>query len=201
MKTPFLDKAYAERDTGSTREHYDKWSDSYEAEVGTLGYATPARCAQALAEFAPDKSLPLLDFGCGTGLAGLAFKLAGFDTIDGVDLSAEMLAQAREKDIYRKLTQIDPDAPLEGEYPLIGGVGVIGAGAAPISTLNTLLHALPSNGLLVFSFNDHTLEDPASTACLNEWLDCGAARLLFSEHGEHLPGKDLGATVYVIEKA
>jgi hypothetical protein len=64
-----------------------------------------------------------------------------------------------------------------------------------------LLHALPSEGLLVFSFNDHTLSDSSNTGRLNEWLDCGAARLLFSEHGDHLPGKDMNSTVYVVEKA
>lgn len=201
MSKTFLDKAYAARDADSTRALYDDWSASYEAEVASNGYATPARCAEALAQFAPDQSQPLLDFGCGTGLAGLAFRLAGFEVIDGVDLSAEMLAQAKSKNVYRNLTQIDADAKLDGDYRLISAVGVIGAGAAPISTLDTLMHALPSGGLLVFSFNDHALADPANTARLNEWLDCGAARLLFAEHGDHLPGQDMQSTVYVIEKA
>ncbi len=200
MIDTFLDKAYTARDADSTRALYDNWSASYEDEIGKNGYATPARCADALASFAPDKTLPLLDFGCGTGLAGLALKLAGFGVIDGVDLSSQMLEQARAKDIYRQLTQIEPDAELSGEYALISAVGVIGAGAAPVSTLDTLLHALPSDGLLVFSFNDHALDDPENIARLNEWLDCGAARLLFSEHGDHLPEINMGSNVYVVQK-
>lgn len=201
MIDTFLDKAYTARDADSTRALYDNWSASYEDEIGKNGYATPARCAEALASFAPDKTLPLLDFGCGTGLAGLALKLAGFGVIDGVDLSPQMLDQARAKDIYRQLTQIEPDAELSGEYALFSAVGVIGAGAAPISTLDTLMHALPSDGLLVFSFNDHALDDPENIARLNEWLDCGAARLLFSEHGDHLPEINMGSNVYVVQKA
>lgn len=201
MNDSFLDKVYSARDADETRALYDQWSASYEAEVAGNGYVTPGRCAEALAAHCDDLTQPLLDFGCGTGLAGLAFKLGGFEVIDGVDLSAEMLAQARSKNVYRKLTQIDADAPLEGGYALISAVGVIGAGAAPIGTLDTLLHALPSGGKLVFSFNDHTLADSANTGRLNEWLDCGAARLLFMEHGPHLPGKDMNATVYVVEKA
>jgi len=200
MSSTYLDKAYTERDADDTRALYDDWAASYEAEVSENGYATPARCAQALAEFTTDLTEPLLDFGCGTGLAGLAFKMAGFAVIDGVDLSEGMIAQAREKDIYRSLAQITPDTAPEQTYTLIGAVGVIGAGAAPISTLDLLLHALPSGGKLVFSFNDATLADPANTGRLNEWLDCGAARLLFSEHGDHLPEKDMQATVYVVEK-
>jgi len=67
--------------------------------------------------------------------------------------------------------------------------------------LDTLMHALPSGGKLVFTFNDQSLADPDSTGRLNEWLDCGAARLLFSEHGAHLPARDIESTVYVVEKA
>lgn len=201
MIKTFLDKAYTARDAESTRALYDSWSASYEDEIGKNGYASPARCADALTLFAPDKSVPLLDFGCGTGLAGLALQSAGFDVIDGVDLSSEMLTQARAKGIYRSLTQIEPNTKLSDEYALISAVGVIGAGAAPVSTLDTLLHALPSEGLLVFSFNDHTLAEPENIGRLNEWLDCGAARLLFSEHGDHLPEIGMGSNVYVVQKA
>ena len=116
-------------------------------------------------------------------------------------MSAEMLAQAKAKDIYRKLTQITADTPLGKDYRLISAVGVIGSGAAPISVLDMLLRALPVGGKLVFSFNDHALADPVNTGRLNEWLDCGAARLLFKEHGAHLPGKNMKSTVYVIEIA
>ncbi|MGB5865819.1 MAG: methyltransferase domain-containing protein [Sulfitobacter sp.] len=201
MTDKYLDKAYDIRDAADTRPLYDAWSASYEAEVSENGYATPARCAAALAAQVADFTQPLLDFGCGTGLAGLAFKLAGFEVIDGVDLSSEMLAQAREKSVYRSLNQIDANAAIVGGYTLISAVGVIGAGAAPIGTLDTLLRALPRDGKLVFSFNDQTLADTCNTGRLNEWLDCGAARLLFMEHGPHLPARDMNATVYVVEKA
>lgn len=201
MTQKFLDRAYTERDAADTQDLYDEWSASYEAEMGGNGYATPTRCAEALAQYAPDKTAALLDFGCGTGLAGKAFRRAGFKVIDGVDLSEDMLSQARAKNLYRRLSKIEVDAPLGEKYTLIAAVGVIGAGAAPLSTLDTLLHALPSGGMLVFSFNDHTLADPESTARLNEWLDCGAARLLFAEHGPHLPEQSIEATVYVVDKA
>ena len=84
MTEKFLDKAYQARDAASTRTLYDDWSASYDAEVSENGYATPKRCAEALASFTQDMSAPILDFGCGTGLSGLALKLAGFEVIDGV---------------------------------------------------------------------------------------------------------------------
>lgn len=204
MTNEFLNKAYGARDTDATRELYDAWAASYEAEVANNGYATPGRCAAALAEHLSDKKAPILDFGCGTGLSGLALKLGGFETIDGVDLSLDMLEVAKTKQIYRTLSHTEADAELPGkpgDYAAIAAVGVIGAGAAPIAVFDTLMNGLDSGGFLVFSFNDHALADYANEGKLNEWLDCGAARLLVREYGPHLPGIDLKSNVYVIEKA
>jgi predicted TPR repeat methyltransferase len=204
MSDRFLDKAYTARDAASTRRLYDDWAASYEAEVGENGYATPGRCAAALARFLTDKNAPILDFGCGTGLSGLALKLAGFTTIDGVDLSADMLERAREKGIYRGLAQIEAGAPLQhapGDYAAIAAIGMIGAGAAPISVFDTMMHGLAKGGLLVFSFNDHALDNPENEARVNEWVDCAAAHLLLREYGDHLPGIGLKSNVYIVEKA
>ncbi|MEM6761037.1 MAG: methyltransferase domain-containing protein [Pseudomonadota bacterium] len=199
--TGFLDQAYNARDADATRKLYDSWAKSYEGEVADNGYATPGRCTAALKAHAADLTTPILDFGCGTGLSGLALRLAGFDAIDGVDLSAEMLAEARDKGVYRTLTQVEAGSAIPKGYALIAAIGVIGAGAAPVQVLHDLMRALNSGGKLVFSFNDHTLEDPAAEAQIAEWTDCGAATLLFKEHGAHLPGRSLGSNVYVLEKA
>jgi predicted TPR repeat methyltransferase len=201
MTDDFLDRVYAARTEDETRAIYDAWAASYEAEVAKNGYATPGRCAAALVRHTTDLTTPVLDFGCGTGLSGLALKLAGFTAIDGMDLSAEMLAQAEKKGIYRALTHVTSDTRLAtGTYSNIAAIGVIGAGAAPISLLDTLMHALGRNGRLVFSFNDHTLQDPVHEARICEWTDCGAARLLFRERGEHLPGLNMKSNVYILEK-
>ena len=203
MTDTFLDKVYDARDAASTRKLYDDWSGSYDSEVTGQGYATPGRCAAALASFTDDFTAPILDFGCGTGLSGDALTAAGFKTIDGLDLSQEMIDQAAQKGIYRSLNRIDADGTLAfapGTYSAIAAIGVIGAGAAPVSMFHVLMNALASGGKLVFSYNDHALEDPAYEAALCEWVDCGAATLLFREHGPHLPGIDLKSNVYVVEK-
>lgn len=203
MTKTYLDKVYDARDASSTRDLYDDWADSYEAEVGAQGYATPDRCAAALAKYLDDKTSPILDFGCGTGMSGGALSNAGFEVIDGMDLSADMLAEANNNGVYRKLTHVEADEGfyhIPGDYAAIAAIGVIGAGAAPIAVFDHLMNGLGKGGMLVFSFNDHTLQDPCNEARLNEWLDCGAAALLFREHGDHLPGLDMKACVYVIEK-
>lgn len=203
MSNGFLNKAYGARDAAGTRRLYDDWAASYEAEVGENGYATPGRCAAALRAHSADLAAPVLDFGCGTGLSGLALKLAGFTCIDGVDLSADMLAIAQEKDLYRSLSQIEAGARFShrpGDYAAIAAIGVIGSGAAPISVFDTVMEGLAPGGRFVFSFNDHALEDPANEGKLQGYLDDGRAILLFQDYGPHLPGIGLKSNVYVVEK-
>lgn len=204
MADGFLSKVYTARTPEETRALYDDWSSTYEAEIGANGYATPTRCAAALLRYSDDPTAPVLDFGCGTGLSGAALSNAGFSTIDGVDLSADMLERAHAKQIYRSLWQIAAgESPVYkiGDYAAITAVGVIGAGAAPASTFDLLMKGLALGGKLVLSFNDHALKDTAYEGRISEWTDCGAARVLFRETGPHLPGINVNSTVYVIEKA
>lgn len=200
MTDGFLENAYHQQDA---RQLYDDWASSYEVELGKNGYATPGRCAAALKAHMPGPSLPVLDFGCGTGLSGLALQLAGFSSVDGIDLSADMLKQAADKTLYRILTQVEFGESLHhqpGDYAAIAAIGVIGAGAAPISVFDTLMHGLAASGLLVLSLNDHALQDPKNEAKLQSWIDTGQARLMFKEYGPHIPGIDLKSNIYIIEK-
>ena len=204
MSDKFLDKSYALDSPEAIRSHYDNWAASYDAEIAENGYATPGRIASALKKHLPDMQSPILDFGCGTGLSGLALRAAGFHVIDGLDPSPEMLELARAKGAYRELRQLDitDKAPVTpGTYRAIVGCGLLSKGAAPPATFDLVMRGLDRGGLFAFSYNDHALEDRAYTGKLNDWLDCSAARLLFRDYGDHLPGINLKSTVYVIEKA
>jgi len=203
MPETFLDKAYALDTPEETRELYDRWADSYDDEIGANGYATPGRVARALAAQVNDMAAPVLDYGCGTGLSGTALREAGFTVIDGIDPSSAMLDGAREKGVYRRLTLLDLEdsAPVpQDAYGAIVAAGVIGVGAAPAETLDMLLTALAPGGLLAFSFNDHALADPQYEGRLSPWIERGDARILTREHGPHLPGAGIGATVYVVAR-
>jgi len=199
----FLDSAYELENGEKTREFYDEWSRSYDREVGENGYATPSRIATALGEFVPDKTVPILDLGCGTGISGAALRAEGFTTIDGSDFSAEMLAEARAKGVYRQLIQADMAQPMpfeDADYPVITAVGVFSPGHAQPDTIDAVMSKLPPQGLFAFSLNDHALENPGYKGRIMDHLDCGAASLLFKEYGAHLPKIGLKACVYVMRK-
>ncbi|MEM6897470.1 MAG: methyltransferase domain-containing protein [Pseudomonadota bacterium] len=195
-------KLWQPRSVEETQKLYADWAESYEADVTRLNYAGPARIAAVLVEHMGDKSLPILDFGCGTGLSGQALHASGFTTIDGTDIAPEMLAQATAKGIYRRTwpgTVGEVDAA-PGDYAAITATGVISLGAAPPGMLLTLLDALAPGGLLAFTYNDPTLDDPAYTTALDDLLAAGTATLLFREHGPHLSEKVTGSDVILLRK-
>jgi SAM-dependent methyltransferase len=200
MSNPLIDPARITGDAPVTPTPTEAWAASYAAEVAQNADEGPARCAAALAGHVGDMSRPMLDFGCGTGVSGLAFRLAGMDVIDGVDPCADNVAQAQARGVYRTVSRMGADLDIAGFYSAISAVGSIGAGAAPIAAFDVLMHMLPAGGMMVFSLDDHTLGDPSNIARLNEWLDCGAARLLFCENGPHLTADDMNSTVYLVEK-
>lgn len=197
----FLDGAYTVTGPDSTRDLYKNWAKTYEDEVLANGYVTPQRCTAALSRFAADKTAPLLDIGCGSGLSGLALRAAGFTTIDGTDFSPEMLALAAKKTVYRALIPGDVSQPLPtGMYHNAAAIGVFSPGHAPAAALDSFLEILPSGGCLVFSLNDHAMADPAYQGWISWHIDTGTALLLQREYGDHLPRIGMGCTVYVLQK-
>ncbi len=202
-ESAYLDNIYSVNGGEEMRRYYDDWAKSYDADLVDNDYRTPARCAEALSRYLGDKSAPLLDFACGTGMSGVALRDAGFTHIDGTDISQGMLDVAREKKAYRDLWVCDPDNPFDDRakgYAAIIAVGAIGAGAAPVTAIDGALAALDRGGLLVVSLNDHTLGDPAFEEKLRAADKAGRATILEDTHGPHLPAIGLGAKVYVVRR-
>ncbi|NND20038.1 MAG: methyltransferase domain-containing protein [Silicimonas sp.] len=186
-----------------TRDIYANWAESYDQDVTEWGYATPGRIAMALRRSGANPDKPVLDFGCGTGLSGLALKATGFAQIDGTDISPEMIAKAKARGIYQHLWLSDPGDMghvRRGQYPIIVATGVISLGAAPPETLDMLVDVVPSGGLLAFSFNDATLTARAYTDRLDAAVLAPDIEMAFEEQGPHLPAKNMTSAVYVLRR-
>lgn len=186
-----------------TKDIYANWAETYDSDVTAWGYATPSRIAMALRRSGVNADKPVLDFGCGTGLSGLALKAAGFAQIDGTDISPEMLEKAGARGIYQHLWLSDPGDMghvKRGQYPIIVATGVISLGAAPPETLDMLIDVVPSGGFLAFSFNEATLADRAYTDRLDVAMLAPDIELAFEEEGPHLPAKNMISAVYVLRR-
>lgn len=199
----FLDNIYSVVGGDSMRQYYDDWADSYDTDLQENDYRTPARCAEALAVHISDKSAPILDFACGTGISGEALHAAGFIAIDGTDISQGMRDKARAKGVYRDLWPGPADAPLNAAgrgYAGITAVGAIGAGAAPAENIDGAIDSLAPGGVFVVSLNDHTLEDPQFEERLTRAIADGRVEKLQAEDGPHLPAIGLGARVWAVRR-
>lgn len=199
-----LRQVYDIDDPVEIRSYYDAWAKNYDAELKDNGYASPARVARAMSSLVDDLATPVMDYGCGTGMSGEALIAAGFSVLDGADPSAQMLAGAEAKDIYRSLTHLDLDAPRppfgSASYAAVAAIGLIGPGAAPLELLDDLLELVSPGGLFGLSLNDHALTLPAYPAKLAARVEDGTATIVFQEHGPHLPGLGVDSTVYVLRR-
>ncbi|MEM6825925.1 MAG: methyltransferase domain-containing protein [Pseudomonadota bacterium] len=199
----FFERAYGTTDQDAVQDLYEDWAATYDDDVIENGYETPGRCAAALAEFLSPPDTPIFDFACGTGLSGAALASLGFSVIDGADISEAMLAIAAKRGIYRNLRHVAPEDPpgiAPGQYGAIAAMGALSPGAAPAHYFGWLLSGLAPGGLLVLSYNDHTLSDPSYTGALAEALKAGAVRQRFKEHGDHIVKLGSKSTIYVLEK-
>jgi predicted TPR repeat methyltransferase len=116
-------KRASRSDPGYVRHLFDQFSFDYDSRmISQLGYAAPQILLDLAATVMPGREgLSILDLGCGTGLAGAAFKpLAA--RLDGVDLSPAMIQKARQRQIYDSLAVLDLEAALSlpgARYDLI----------------------------------------------------------------------------------
>lgn len=203
MTKAFLKNSYVLNSVDNTRDYYRDWAASYDEEITENGYQTPKRCAEALGRHQENKSVSILDIGCGTGLSGMAFRSEGFNNLHGNDLSQEMLDIAATRSIYQTLSLADLNNPLDfdtGAYDVISAVGVISVGHAPPSTIAQMFDKLKQDGIFVFSINDASIADGTFVPAVEQLLASENALLCEAHYGEHLPKIGMKSTVYVIKK-
>ena len=113
-----LDEAYSVKTPEDNRRLYAKWAATYESSfVDAKQYRYPKAISEVFNEHVPtdaDEVARVIDIGCGTGLTGMYLShLRPHLFIDGLDISPEMLAEARRKErtdqtlVYTNLSECD----------------------------------------------------------------------------------------------
>ena len=153
-----LNDAYSLKTPEENRQLYAKWAATYESDfVVNQGYQHPKVIAELF-----DIKLPeinkVIDIGTGTGLVGKHLKeLRKNITIDGIDISPEMLAEAAKKGIYRNLYERDltkPVAGTEAPYDALITIGTFTHGHLGIEVLDNLFPLIAKNGYFVIAVNE-----------------------------------------------
>lgn len=120
-KKPDLDGAYALQTPDDSVRYYRDWADRYDSDFAAdMDYQSP-RVVAAAFEALGGRG-PVLDVGAGTGLVAEALNHLGIGPVDGIDISADMLAVAAAKGFYRSTIQADLTRALPLENSVYSGV-------------------------------------------------------------------------------
>lgn len=146
---------------------FDQYAPQFEAMlVGKLAYRVPemldALVSEEMARLGIAGFAKALDLGCGTGLMGE--KLRGRAAyLEGVDISAAMIAETARKGIYDSLQKAELVAALNArraDADLMTAADVLIYCGALQPVLAALVPALKPGGLVAFSLEAHEGDEP-----------------------------------------
>lgn len=150
----FLGAVYESKSTDDVAALYDKWAETYDAEMAQAGYRHPTICLALLSRHLPRGTAPLLDAGAGTGLIGEWLQIMGYPQVEALDISAGMLKVAEKKGCYSALHVLALGGPLPFPENSFGGVisaGVFTSGHVGAEGLDELIRITRPGGVIVLT--------------------------------------------------
>ena len=160
-----LADAYSVITPEDNKRLYAKWATSYERSfVESNRYRYPRAVAEHFANVVPPSfGERFVDVGCGTGIVGARLSsLRPTCRIDGIDISPEMIGQARQKlrsdstPVYANLIEADltqPQPALPMEYDAMLSAGTFTHGHLGPEAIQILLSLVRVGGWLVIGIN------------------------------------------------
>lgn len=137
---------------------FENYGKTYDNECFTQG--TIGECDFLEQEFNSDKSLKILDVGCGTGRHAIELKKRGYN-VTGIDLSESQLERAREKateaGLDIKFMKADArNLPFNDEFDVAimlceGGFPLMETDEMNYEILKSVSRSLNKNGKLIFT--------------------------------------------------
>ena len=180
-----LDQAHALKDEAQTRALYRDWAKTYDQTMlAGLGYESRAKASQLLNSQLQDKNARILDVGTGTGLVGCELAELGYTQIDGIDYSAEMLAEARQTGVYQQLIEADLTRPLplaDQHYTALICIGTFTHGHVDAQCLDELFRLLQPGGLFVTAIRKTYWQPAGFAAKVAQLTDAGIIETLVKQ--------------------
>ncbi|CAB9517233.1 Methyltransferase, type [Seminavis robusta] len=197
---------------------YDKWASKYDEDLKLIsGFdgltETGLPAVKVLLRHFPtlnNQTMDILDFGCGTGHAGL-FLSRQFSNeymhshLDGCDLSQGMLDQSVKRGCYRNLIKADADdCHCEVEYyDVVLAAGVFAPGQAPPSSFDQFLRLLKPGGHAIFTIRVgyyDSVEGANHKKHLEFLVEQGQWEMVAKTEEPYLPREGVTAYVFVMRK-
>ena len=146
---------------GYVRALFDQYAPRFDAALAELDYRAPQLLLDAVMAAGPEHFAYALDLGCGTGLAGRAFARI-VDTMHGVDLSPNMIAQAERTGLYGSLAVDDMLAFLQRQNDASADLVIAADALVYLADLAPLMcevgRVLERKGLFAFTVETHAAE-------------------------------------------
>ncbi len=173
-----LEGAYAIKSAEDNLDYYREFASIYDEQfANAMGYVYPRMLASVYQQHAHSDDLPIMDVGCGTGLVAHALNqhsVLDNMTIDGIDISPEMLDVAKSKGVYRDLYQKDltatDSAPIPENYGAVVSAGTFTFGHLGPEVLPTLLAMGRSNTLYCIGVNSEHYEQQGFARVLDSMI-------------------------------
>jgi predicted TPR repeat methyltransferase len=147
---------YAAKNNQELAERYDDWAESYEVNLyGASDYTAPEKTLTYFTKYVSPEA-HILDAGAGTGLVGVLLHAQDYHNLVALDLSAGMLAEARQKNVYGALKQGVLGEALDfptNAFDAVVSVGVFTLGHAPVTAFAELIRLTKPGGYIIFSLN------------------------------------------------
>ena len=184
-------------------KYYKNWSanNNYEKDLEDWNYLAPLLSCQFFTSQKIDQNSLILDAGCGTGLVGKILKDKGYNNVEGLDFSNEML-DLIPLDIYKKVYQADLNKKLQipdNFYDHALCVGTFTYGHVRANAFDEFHRILKNSSYFVFSINEGVFKSYGFDKAISKFEENKKWSVISFEKKIYIEKKDIEA-YYVLVK-
>lgn len=184
--------------------YYRNWTlkNQYNKDMIKWKYTAPRNTVSILKKYASNKSIKILDAGCGSGLVGIELIKNGYLKVEGVDFSKSML-DLIPKGIYKKIKIADLNKPLvfkDQEFDSVLCVGTFTYGHVKPQALDEFVRITKKNGLICFTVNEGVYEENGFKKKIKELKSKGYWHIKELFKSDYIKSKNVNSWVCLAEK-
>ncbi|WP_204103385.1 MULTISPECIES: class I SAM-dependent methyltransferase [Spirulina sp. CCY15215] len=142
-------------------DRYDQWAEDYDRDMkDVFGNVGPQKMVEIVTQYVSTDA-KILDAGAGTGLVGELLSQRGYKDLEALDISAKMLAEAREKNVYNHLHQeiLGEQLKISSDYyDAVVVKGVFAPNHASVDAFDELIRITKPRGYIIFTIRSDYYE-------------------------------------------
>ncbi|UCE98444.1 MAG: class I SAM-dependent methyltransferase [Dehalococcoidia bacterium] len=172
---------YSSKDNEELEARYDHWAKDYDQDLAKdFTYRGPPAAVEYFARYVRTDA-KVLDAGAGTGLVGEILSKMGYCDLIAMDMSQDMLREARKKKVYKKLHRMVMGETLGFKtncFDAVICVGTLTLGHAPASSLYELVRITKPGGCIVYTLRPDIYQEKGFEQIQAELESAGSWKLV-----------------------